>query len=103
MVIGRSGLQKSPAFKYALKPLDTLQTELFSKWRQRQESGGNASKHPLERLTVGDTTIEAMANVLQANPRGLLLPSEELASWITNFGRYGKGDRSSGDGARWLG
>jgi pyridoxine 5'-phosphate synthase PdxJ len=102
VIIGRSGSQKSPAFKYALKPLDTIQRELLSEWMKHQESGGDAASHPLERLTVGDITIEALADVLQANSRGLLLRSEELAGWITNFGRYGKGDRSSGDAARWL-
>ena len=102
VIVGRSGSQKSPAFKYALKPLGTLQKELLSEWMKRQESGGDAASHPLERLTVGDVTIEALADVLQANSRGLLLWSEELAGWFSSFGRYKAGDRSSGDAARWL-
>jgi hypothetical protein len=102
VIIGRSGSQKSPAFKFALKPLDNIQVEIFSEWKQRQESDGDANEHPMERLTAGDITIEALADVLKENPRGLLVRSEELAGWITNFGRYGKGDRSSGDAARWL-
>ena len=102
VIIGRSGSQKSPAFKFAMKPLETIQVEILSDWEKRLESGADATENPLERLTIGDTTIEALADTLAANHRGLLLKSEELNGWISNFGRYGRGDRSSGDAARWL-
>jgi hypothetical protein len=102
VIIGRSGSQKSPGFKLALRPLETIQAEILSEWKQRMEAGVNPAVHSLERLTVGDTTIEALADTLAANPRGLLLKSEELNGWISSFGRYKAGDRSSGDAARWL-
>lgn len=85
-----------------MKPLETIQTEIFSEWKQRMNAGADAAEHPLERLAVGDTTIEALADTLAQNPRGLLLKSEELNGWISSFGRYKSGDRSSGDAARWL-
>jgi len=50
------------------------------------------------RLVVSDTTIEALAPLLAANPRGLVLYRDELAGWLGNFGKYG-GD---GDAARFL-
>jgi hypothetical protein len=102
VIIGRSGSQKSPGFKFAMKPLETIQAEIFSEWKQRMDAGAGAAEYPLERLTVGDTTIEALAVTLAANPRGLLLKSEGLNGWISSFGRYKTGDRSSGDAARWL-
>lgn len=102
VIIGRSGSQKSPGFNFAMKPLKTVQGEVFAEWKQRIEGGADASVYPLERLTVSDVTVEALADKLAANPRGLLLRSEELNGWISSFGRYKSGDRSSGDAARWL-
>lgn len=40
------------------------------------------------RIVVSDTTPEAMADVLAANPRGLLTTRDELAGWLESFERY---------------
>jgi hypothetical protein len=46
------------------------------------------------RIAVSDATIEAIATLLAANPRGLLMSRDELAGWISSFDRYsGGGDR----------
>lgn len=50
------------------------------------------------RIVANDATIEAMAPLLKANPRGILLARDELAGFIGNIGKYG-GD---GDAAFWL-
>lgn len=50
------------------------------------------------RIVVSDATIEAMAPVLNANPRGVILARDELAGFVGNIGKYG-GD---GDAAFWL-
>jgi hypothetical protein len=50
----------------------------------------------LPRIMVGDTTPEALAGLLKANPKGLLLQRDELAGWLGSFGRYS----SSGNGER---
>ena len=44
------------------------------------------------RLYVIDATIERMAELLQARPRGALLIYDELAGWFGNMSRYSKGD-----------
>ncbi len=51
-----------------------------------------------ERCVVSDTTVEALAPLLLANPRGLLLARDKLAGWIGSFDRYagGKGGRGCG-------
>ena len=64
VIIGRSGSQKSPGFNFAMKPLKTVQGEVFAEWKQRIEGGADASVYPLERLTVSDVTVEALADKL---------------------------------------
>jgi Protein of unknown function (DUF3987) len=41
------------------------------------------------RIRIMDATPEANAALLAVNPRGLLLHRDELAGYITGFGRYG--------------
>jgi hypothetical protein len=54
-----------------------------------------------ERCIVSDTTVEALAPLLLANPRGLLLARDELAGWIGSFDRYA-GGKGGADAAHWL-
>ena len=55
-----------------------------------------------KRFIVNDTTVEALAPILLANPRGLLMARDELSGWIGSFDRYaGKGSTST-DAANWL-
>jgi hypothetical protein len=57
--------------------------------------GANAPQAPaLERLTVTDATVEAVAAVLSANRRGVLLLRDELSGWAANLEKYGEGDRA---------
>lgn len=53
------------------------------------------------RLVTSDTTIEAVADILVATPRGLLLHRDELAAFIGAFDRYGSGKGGS-DRPAWL-
>ena len=48
-----------------------------------------------------DATVEAVAPILEANPRGVLLARDELAGWIRSFDRYA-GGKGGGDAAHWL-
>jgi hypothetical protein len=52
------------------------------------------------RYTVSDCTLEALASILDANPRGVPLVADELNSWLRSFGQY-KGGRG-GDVGHWL-
>lgn len=47
------------------------------------------------RLVVADTTPEALAAVLAANPRGVMATRDELAGWLDSFTRYGPGSSRS--------
>lgn len=55
-----------------------------------------------ERFVTSDVTFEALAAMLAASPRGMLLACDELAAWL-NFGRYSaNGGRAASEAARWL-
>ena len=79
-VVAESGSAKSPAVWGALRPVD--------------ERAAN------EPCMVQDVTVEALADRLAANPRGLLLYRDELDGWFRSFNQYKP--RGGGDVAGWL-
>lgn len=123
-IIGESGSTKSPALELALRPLRERQREAMrqhaeavrtyeaqmltherdvSQWK-RSTSDGLPPETPgppiCERCWTDDATIEAVANLLQDNPRGMLVIRDELAGWL-NFDRYSSNGKSGG-AAKWL-
>jgi hypothetical protein len=72
-------------------------------WKRSSE-GGEPPVKPEEpradRCWCDDSTIEALAVLLQQNPRGLLLVRDELAGWLGSFDRYSQG--RGADAAKWL-
>jgi hypothetical protein len=113
--IGESGSAKSPAFKAATWFARDRQRLAVRKFEQEtaehlsavakyesaleayenaDEPKGDAPEPPVppgfERVVVSDTTTEALAVVLQENPRGVLLLRDELAGWLGGLDRYSK-------------
>jgi hypothetical protein len=82
-------------------------------WRERYaiaiRQGATPPERPMEanyeegfvpaQILVGDATLEAMADVVAGNPRGVILWRDELAAWLANLGRYANG---GSDRAHWL-
>ena len=130
-VVAESGSAKSPAFKLALDPLRAAQSRAFedhaeamrafdaeharwkaarSRWEQEARSNPEAAGDPPQepqsptarRFIVSDVTVEALAPLLQANPRGVLLERDELSSWLGSFDRYARAGRASTDAGQWL-
>jgi hypothetical protein len=50
-------------------------------------------------IMVADSTMEALADVVAGNPRGVVLFRDELTAWFANQGRYANG---GSDRAHWL-
>lgn len=50
-------------------------------------------------IVVADATMEALADVVHGNPRGVVLWRDELTAWLANLGRYASG---GSDRAHWL-
>lgn len=122
-IVGDSGTSKSPAYLKAVSHLFAAQKLLFDDYKQAhgqyqedlriyKESkkkakldGGNQTAPPeppvLKRIVCGDTTIEMLAVILEANPRGVLIARDELAGWLGSFARY-KGRQGGSDLPNWL-
>jgi hypothetical protein len=126
-IVGESGTAKTPAFKLVMRAIRERQRKALERhaeamreyeadlarwektmaeWKKRAT---NATDNPpekpqapqAERYLVSDTTVEALAPLLLANPRGLLLSRDELAGWIGSFDRYA-GGKVGADAAHWL-
>jgi hypothetical protein len=129
-VVAPSGTQKSPGFDLALSAMRRAQDEALrhyaseraewemadalheveqARWKRLAASGkgepGSPPEAPTEprarRLLISDTTVEAIAPILQTNPRGVLLEREELNGWLASFERYTSG-KPGADSAQWL-
>ena len=126
VVVGESGTSKSPALALVLDPIQQLQAWKIQEYSELAEqyerdrlvyradlAAWERNKHRahtprpvepeepvLQRYLVDDITIHALAERLQAAPRGLLAASDELATWLGSF-RTGR-SKSGGDVGRWL-
>jgi hypothetical protein len=123
-IIGESGTLKSPAIHAAAAPVYRLQEQQRGRHRadlddyeqakaayeqrRRQARGDDRAfdEQPpdqprLPRVVVSDVTVEKIAEVLEDNPRGVLLLRDELAGWFGSFTRY-KGRQGGSDLPNWL-
>lgn len=121
-IVAESGSCKSPALRLATEPLVKRDGENFrafltakADYEARDGAEPMADDRPdfppvdvseppqCERLVADDATLEALASILQSNPRGVLLRAHELTSLLGGFGgRYSKGGRKGSEEARWL-
>ncbi len=126
LAVAESGSQKSVGFRMALAPIEQRQQraikqhkQMFvqyeaelaewerekSQWKQLKLPGSYPEKPEppvAERFIVSDTTVEALAILLQRCDRGLLLARDELKGWIGSFDRYAANGKSKADEAHWL-
>ena len=101
-LIGRPGSGKSHPLRSALAPIYQRDkqhygeyasaTDEFKQWQNLakadRESIPEPPKPTLKKHLVGSVTLEALANVIRDNHRGVLLHSDEIKGWLSNFGRY---------------
>jgi hypothetical protein len=126
-IVGESGTAKTPAFKLVMRPVRERQRKALERhaeamkqyetdlarwekdmaaWKRVKDPASDPPAKPdppqAERFIVSDTTVEALAPILLANPRGLLLARDELAGWIGSFDRYAGKGKAGADSANWL-
>jgi hypothetical protein len=124
-VIASSGTLKSPTLSRALQPLRRAEERAFREHAEAMERHASAELEYERQLTrwkrergtpdappprpdrprarrhiVSDVTVEALAPILHANPRGVLLVRDELAGLPADFDTY-KATRG-GDVTRYL-
>ncbi len=127
VIVGESGTTKTPAFKLAMRPFRDRQNKAFKRhaeamreydadmaqyekdyaeWKRDKKATGDPPEKPQEpiadRCIVSDTTVEALAPLLMANWRGLLMARDELAGWLGSFDRYAGKGKGGADAAHWL-
>jgi len=125
-IVGESGTAKTPPFKLVMRPIRERQRKALERhadamreyeadlaryekalaeWKRDRKAANDPPEKPqapqAERCIVSDTTVEALAPLLLANPRGLLMARNELAGWIGSFDRYA-GGKGGADAAHWL-
>ena len=126
-VVAESGSGKTPAFRAAMQFADAEQKVAFdahhvalaafdaaemehdaaySDWKREKGNKGPAPDRPVKpaarRLWVDDTTIEALATIVEANPRWFIVAREELRAWAASFDCYKSGGRGGADQPKWL-
>ena len=116
-VVAAPGEKKTPALKIALEPATRTQTRLRKDFRRekdeymrkmrqwevdRRESTQNGNSAPpppqeprMERTVVEDTTVEALAVVLEGTPRGVAVFRDELSGWVRSMDQYKQGGRGA--------
>jgi DNA polymerase I-like protein with 3'-5' exonuclease and polymerase domains len=123
-IVGDSGTLKSPAVSVTVNPLYRLQKRLLKKFqtdmeqyqtdleaynerkrkakKEEQEFTEEPPEKPsLARVVTGDITVEKLAQLLEDNPKGLLVGRDELGGWLGSFTRY-KGKAGGSDLPNWL-
>lgn len=91
-LVARSGGNKTAPLKQVKAPLDdpVIMSEIE-----------DAILNPQGIIDVGDVTTEMTIQLLQENPRGLLVFRDELAGWAGGFDAYKKAG-SGGDQQKWI-
>jgi len=122
-VVADAGEKKTPASKVAVEAAVKAQARMRNGYRDKRDEyarelrqhevdkadarkDGMASPPPPEepvmgRALVEDTTTEALAAVLEGNPRGVLVMRDELAAWAKSMDQYKSGGKGA-DRQFWL-
>lgn len=95
VLVGRSGLGKSPPAKIVLSPVHDIDSELWRDYQTRLEEFENSGKSdkatpPHETgIYQNDCTPEALKYALADNPNGILLFYDEFSGFLKGLYRYG--------------
>ena len=106
-IVGKSGLGKSPVVRAIQRPVFSAEKKWYAKYQEdlrvyEQEMENRRGTRGQERLLlppppaapiwrqliVDDTTTEALTDVLDGNPRGILWNRDELSGLILDLDKY---------------
>ena len=106
VLVGRSGVGKSPAVKAIQAPVFELEAKWYRKYQQELKTyqevlefhkgrkKKDAAPDPLpdppiyKQLIIDDSTTEALTTALTQNPRGILWNRDELSGLILDLDKY---------------
>ncbi|KUO95206.1 YfjI family protein [Ferroacidibacillus organovorans] len=107
IILGDPGSGKTPPLELVMHPIHEWQNKradeykraledykkALAAWEQNHE-GKRPAQPEMEQAFTTDTTLEALADLLEIRPRGVLLYQDEAAGFITSFNQY-KGGRGN--------
>ncbi len=128
-IVAEPGSKKSPALTLVLEPLMGRQSQMKQAYEARKEehrhelgrhelalegwkkalkagtAGGmempvKPEEPVMAQLVAGDATLEALAQLMEQNPRGLLFARDELTGWARSMDAYRNG--KGADRQTWL-
>ena len=124
-IVAKSGSAKSPAFDLSANLFHDIATEYrknyqveleeykqaiaqFDKEKKQWELKKETNEPPPEpppmpknrRIKTTSWTIEALIQMNQDDPKGVLIACDELAGWVGSFGGYN--DKASAEAAQWI-
>lgn len=102
--IARPGSGKTPGQREMIAPLWAIQRDLIAEYERAVRSLPEEDRKnppPKPRVVLVDTTIEALSEVLQHTPRGLLIANDEFEGFLGAMDMY-RGKGPSRDRAEYL-
>lgn len=101
VLCGDPSAGKSPCIRAATGPVKDMHHRLYERWREANEGLRREERDPVPALYTSDSTIPALSIALQANSRGLLMLTEEFASWVGGIDSADRGESAKNRGD-WL-
>jgi hypothetical protein len=95
-VIGSPGAMKTHPVNLMLKPIKNIDKIEFKKYKQAIDNWNSQEikqgrKPKFKQLCVSDSTIEALCEVLDYNPRGVSFHKDEIVGLLNDMNKYRKG------------
>ena len=103
-LVAQPGDKKSPALNVIDQFFHERQETLSANWRKKYDEwklNMDGSPEPvMEQVITTDATLEALSDLLQNNPRGMLFARDELTGWALSMNQYKNG--KGADRQNWL-
>lgn len=102
-IVGPPGIGKTPAMKFGMYPIYNIErryrklhNEKMIAWQQKcevaRQQNDTLPKAPKSMdVVVKDSTVEAINQILEYNPKGVVLDQDELLAWVKGMNSYRKG------------
>ncbi len=100
VLCGDPSARKSPCIRAGDRARQVLHHELYERWREANEGVRKDERDPVPALYTSDSTIPALGRVA-GQPRGLLMLTEEFASWVGGIDSADRGESAKNRGD-WL-
>jgi hypothetical protein len=101
VLIGTPSSGKTPSIRAATNPIKAMHEAEVLLWLAANRDLKESEREPRPALYTSDATIPALQEVLKPNERGLLMLTEEFATWIGAIDATDKGEGAQNRG-NWL-